>query len=108
MTAFTDSVDATSSYTAGICGEKRMILDALAPTFLSIISSSATSPFKVKFDHSLETASEIGSHTINYTVKSIEYSMVPDITGTFTFQIKKTCTSLTASTLLNPLEYTVT
>ena len=74
MPAFTDSVDATSSYAAGVCGEKRMILDASPPAYLSIISISATSPFKVKFDHLLlATASDIRSHTINYTVKSIEY-----------------------------------
>ena len=73
MPAFTDSVDATSSYAAGICGEKRMILDASPPAYLSIISISATSPFKVKFNHLLASASDIGSHTINYTVKSIEY-----------------------------------
>ena len=36
VSAFTDSVDSTTTYTKGICGEKTVTLGASTPSFLSV------------------------------------------------------------------------
>ena len=43
-----DSVDATSSHTQGICGEKLITLDSLAPTFLTL-TADAVDPINDAF-----------------------------------------------------------
>ena len=40
MAAFTDSIDESGSYSTGICGEKRLTLDAGSPVYLSVTHST--------------------------------------------------------------------
>ena len=80
--AFSDSVDTPpSTYVAGICGEKQIILDASAPAFLSIVpdgTDPVTQPFSVAFDHTQAIEADIknahsGIHCRLYLVPKSGY-----------------------------------
>ena len=92
VAAFRDSVDAYGSYSLGICGEKAVSLDAGTPAFLSLSADTVDpilNPLQIVYDASSSLETDIGVHTINYTVKSLKYAgLVPDLTGTFSFEIQ--------------------
>ena len=70
VSAFTDSVDG-GIYTTGVCGEKRVTLDAGSPSFLSIaldVSDPTLNPFSIDYDESQATEADVGVHTISYTI----------------------------------------
>ena len=88
--AFTDSIDATGTYSS-LCGEKRLSLEANSPAYLSIVADledPVTKDFSVSYDHTKATEADIGTHTIDYTVSSVDYQMIPAIKGTFRFTIE--------------------
>ena len=75
--AFTDSVDVTSTYSLGICGDKLITLDGSTPSFLSL-SDATLDPFKVEYDGDNASESDVGiSHTVKYAVSFKEYSGIP-------------------------------
>ena len=54
VSAFTDSVDG-GTYSTGICGEKRVTLDAGSPAFLTVVADSVDpilNPFQLQYDAS--------------------------------------------------------
>ena len=90
--AFTDTVDATGSYTAGICGELRITLGLTGPAFLTI-TPDPTDPekndFIVSYDPTRAVEGDIKTHSIAYTVTSIQYpGLVSDLPGTLSFTIQ--------------------
>ena len=91
LTPFVDSIDAGGSYTKGICGEKTITLEVSTPSFLTLTADTIdpiNADLNIAYDATLAFAADIKSHTIAYTVSSKEYpTLVPDITGTFTFEI---------------------
>ena len=79
VAAFEDSVDVEGQYQTGICGEKRMALASDTPDYLSIElaigeQNLVSAPFKIIYDHQISTFSDVGLHTVNYTVSFIEYA----------------------------------
>ena len=76
--AFMDSVDASGTYPLGYCGEKTVILDADAPSFLSI-TQYATDPsrnnFMITFDSAAVTEADIGVYSVGYTVSFEENAL---------------------------------
>ena len=91
MSAFADSVDASNAYPAGICGEKRITLDAGSPVFLTVTvdaTNPTTLPFSVIYDNTKAFAADIRTHTVNYSVASVLFSLdITSISGTFKFTI---------------------
>ena len=91
MSAFVDTVDASNVYPAGICGEKRISLDAGSPDFLTVTSDATnptTLPFSISYDNTKAVAADIKTHSVNYSVTSVRYSSdIATISGTFTFTI---------------------
>ena len=99
--AFLDSLDEAGSYTAGICGEKRMALADGSPEYLSIVTSSgssspagdlALSTFNLVYNNLLADENDAGQHVINYTVSFYQYAdVMPSTSGSFAFEIENTC-----------------
>ena len=85
ISAFQDSVDASGLYLTGICGEKLVELDPSTPNFLSVQRDSVDpvlNDFSIVYNHNLAIESDIQTHTISYSVKSVEYpSDVTTLTG---------------------------
>ena len=103
MPAFTDSVDTTGTYTAGICGEKTFILDSGLPAFLSITVGAVDpvlDPFTINYDQSLATEADIGQNIIVTTVTLKEYAGVTmERKGWFAFEIE--CPDFVVSSTLD-------
>ena len=104
VAAYTDSIDATGSHGTGTCGEKRLSLNAGSPSFLSVTpasgASAATDPFLINYNADAATEADIKTHTISYTVSSVDYSSyVSSFQDTFEFTL--TCpdnVSITSAT----------
>ena len=109
MQAFTDNV--AGSYSPGICGELRVTLDS-PPAFLTLTADPVdpvTQPFSVIYTYSSGTAveSDIKTHTINYTVTSVEYSTyVTAITGSFSLIIECPLTPISWTTVTETADMT--
>ena len=88
--AFTDSVDSTGTYTAGIFGVKTFALDAATPSFLTLSpgADQLVDAYTIDYDQTAATESDIGVHTIDYTVTITEYTGIATVlASTFTFEI---------------------
>lgn len=88
---FTDSVDATGSYSTGICGQKLVTLDAATPPFLSVTpgANPVTDYFFINYDEAQASELDIGTHTITYTVEITDYAGITTVlTDTFEFTIQ--------------------
>ena len=82
MAAFTDTVEELPIYQTGICGEKRLTLDAGSPAFMKV--DTASSQTTLKFNHLLALGADIKTHLVSYTVNMVEYSgIVNSIHGSF-------------------------
>ena len=61
------------------------------PAFISLTKGTnpLTDPFTIDYDETAATESDIGIHTISYTVTMTEYAaLTTPITGSFTFEIE--------------------
>ena len=69
-----------------------MTLDSGSPNFLTLTNGEYSYPdqanFEISFDDSSAIEDDIKVHTINYTVKFLEYDgIAEDHTSSFTFEI---------------------
>ena len=92
--AFTDSVDATGSYSTGACGEKVVTLDAAAPAFMTVTPDAdpISGQLTIKYAEADATKDDVEltgkTHTVAYTVTSQEYdAQISSISDSFTVTI---------------------
>lgn len=88
MPVFGDSVE-LSGYSQGTCGEKDVTLVS-PPSFISLTKGAnpLKDPFTISYDLSKASVTDIGIHTIQYTVKITEYvTLTTQLTGSFTFEL---------------------
>lgn len=75
-------MDRSDEYSVGICGEKKITLDSSTPSLLSIVYPTVnpvSSPFTVKFDHTLATNDDIkDGNVVKYTVELVNYSGIAE------------------------------
>ena len=66
--AFTDSVDSSSTYQVGICGEKRLTLDAGSPAFLSIAygSDPVLDSLTIEYNESDATEDDVNVYLVRF------------------------------------------
>lgn len=96
--AFRDSVDSTAKYPNSYCGEKIVTLDPNAPSFLTLTKGSdpLIDPFTITLDKGALTLSDIGEHSIGYTVSFKNYPYLPTEYAYLTFELScPTVTKLT-------------
>ena len=65
---------ALTSYTKGMCGEKRFKLDDTTPSFLSIaydLTDPVLNAATLTFDHTKATTADVKIYTISYKVESV-------------------------------------
>ena len=95
--AFTDVLDATTS---GLCGTKSVVLDAAATTTSFLTLTSNVSPLTFEYNAAATTETDIGTHTVAFTVTHDEYiGVLTPITSSFTFTIN--CPTLVTSSSLD-------
>lgn len=89
--AFEDSVDQAGTYTAGVCGPKRLTLSNGTPGFITV--ENAQSSFNLVYNNALADENDAGQRTIDYTVSFFNYAGVTQaLAGSFVFEIENTCT----------------